>query len=212
MIVRNVVELHVITDAGMIQLVMDDGRTVEIKANLMKTGLDPTNDLVYCWDSSQSQIAVGVDVVEPNYYSLDYNNITDPVEASATDLHDTLLDYMASAGSSVLPADAATATNQLTEIAEIASLKVAGIDVNHKTLYDVWLYTATTANYVQRISDGLATPNQNPYSEEGHATLAAALAAYVTWKNVTSVLITDGFPQFICNGFTGTYGFVVLFR
>jgi hypothetical protein len=81
-----------------------------------------------------------------------------------------------------------------------------------KSLYNVWLSAETGAVYLGRIADGLSTPLQNSTSGEGFASLADARVDYNSWRNSVSVLVTPGFPQFICDGFTGEWAWIVLFR
>ena len=118
MVVRNVVEVYADTTSQTLQLVMDDGREVNIKVGLCKVGLDVVNHLVYLYEASESQLARGEFVFEPNYYSLNFNTITTPAEANEIDLRDTILGYLADASG----VGGATAANQVLEIAKLQEI------------------------------------------------------------------------------------------
>lgn len=78
-----------------IQLILDNGNTIQVKigANI-KLKLDAVSDLTYIYDDSQSNIAIGPRIFEPNYYIFDWQTITSPVSGNNDELFTTLLAYM----------------------------------------------------------------------------------------------------------------------
>lgn len=90
-VIRNVVQVHAQPDSNTLELIMDDARTIDIKVDLLKIALDDVHSLVYLYDASESNVARGEFVFEPNFYVLDFNNITDPLEANADDLYSSVL-------------------------------------------------------------------------------------------------------------------------
>jgi hypothetical protein len=102
-VTRNITQITNWVDSDVIQFLFDDGNFVDTKKNLVKIKLDSVNDLVYMYDSSQSQIAKGVDVYEPNFYILKWQDITSPVVGSALALFTFLQTALTPATINYLP-------------------------------------------------------------------------------------------------------------
>jgi hypothetical protein len=80
-----------------IQLVTDTGDTTNIQVANIKLYLDEVDDLVYIYDNSQSLYSKGASAYEPCYYTLDFNQITTPVEPDAANLYMAVLAMMVAA-------------------------------------------------------------------------------------------------------------------
>jgi hypothetical protein len=114
-----IVEIFDDNTTGTIQFVTDAGDTTNIKVDNIKIYLDEVDQIVYCYDNSQSLFSKGTGAYEPCFYTLDYLQITTPSEANAGDLYSVILGYIASASAG---GGDASAANQLTEIARLNTL------------------------------------------------------------------------------------------
>ena len=98
--------------SGTLELTTTTGRVIDIKPGLMKAVNDVSNNLVYLYDASQSQLSVGINVFEPSYYTLDPTVIGYP---DSTTMY-VALQPMLNAGGD------ASASNQVLEIAALNQL------------------------------------------------------------------------------------------
>ena len=121
MALRKVVQVLPNTTDQTIELIMFDGRQMDVKVNLCKIVLDFVNNLVYLYDASQSNTVIGSDIYEPNYYTLDFNIITNPIVGNATALYYAVLSMLAEAGGGG-GGGTATDTNQVIQINELKNL------------------------------------------------------------------------------------------
>lgn len=178
-VIRNIVEVSAETASQAIQLITDDDRTIAIKVNLCKITLDDVNQLVYIYDASQSNVAKGEAVYEPNFYVLNFNDITSPAEANANDLYTTILGYIAEAGGG--GGGDATAANQTTEIARLTSILAELVLINDFTTFNAVNYNLTNLkNFQYQETDIRWRPANTKNLAVGPEPTEVALATAVT--------------------------------